>query len=64
LTEKSSAAAGRYRGNAGFPDPYRFLAACYAHMSLLDEARATIARLRAITPEVMVNYPPLNGRAV
>jgi len=24
---------------------------------LLDEARATIARLRAITPEVMVNYP-------
>ena len=37
--------------------PYRFLAACYAHMGLLDEARATIARLRAITPEVMVNYP-------
>jgi hypothetical protein len=25
-------------------------------MGLLDEARATIARLRAITPEVMVNY--------
>jgi hypothetical protein len=24
---------------------------------LLDEARATIARLRAITPEVTVNYP-------
>jgi adenylate cyclase len=40
----------------GFPTPYRFLAACYAHMGLLDEARATIARLRAITPEVMVNY--------
>jgi adenylate cyclase len=40
-----------------FPTPYRFLAACYAHMGLLDEARATIARLRAITPEVMVNYP-------
>ena len=40
-----------------FPSPYRFLAACYAHMGLLDEARATIARLRAITPEVMVNYP-------
>jgi hypothetical protein len=39
-----------------FPTPYRFLAACYAHMGLLDEARATIARLRAITPEVMVNY--------
>jgi tetratricopeptide (TPR) repeat protein len=40
-----------------FQTRYRFLAACYAHMGLLDEARATIARLRAITPEVMVNYP-------
>jgi tetratricopeptide (TPR) repeat protein len=40
-----------------FPTPYRFLAACYAHTGLLEEARATIARLRAITPEVMVNYP-------
>src|SRR5215472_2257082 len=40
-----------------FTNPYRCLAACYAHMGLLDEARATIARLRAITPEVMVNYP-------
>jgi len=40
-----------------FPTSYRFLAACYAHMGLLDEAHATIARLRAITPEVMVNYP-------
>ena len=40
-----------------FPTPYRFLVACYAHMGLLDEARATIARLRAITPEVIVNYP-------
>jgi hypothetical protein len=26
-------------------------------MGLLEEARVTIARLRAITPEVMVNYP-------
>jgi TolB-like protein/class 3 adenylate cyclase len=40
-----------------FPTPYRFLAACFAHMGLLDEARATIARLRAITPEVTVSYP-------
>jgi adenylate cyclase len=40
-----------------FPTPYRFLAACYAQMGLLDEAHATIARLRTITPEVMVNYP-------
>jgi adenylate cyclase len=40
-----------------FPNPCRYLAACYAHLGLLDEARATIARLRAVTPEVMVNYP-------
>jgi hypothetical protein len=40
-----------------FQTPYRFLAACYAHGGLLDEARATIARLRAIASEVMVNYP-------
>ena len=38
-----------------FPNPYRYLAACYAHMGLLDEARATIARLRAIMPEVRVD---------
>jgi adenylate cyclase len=40
-----------------FQTPYRFLAASYAHAGLLDEARTTIARLRAITSEVMVNYP-------
>ena len=40
-----------------FPTPYRFLAASYAHLGLLDQARATIARLRDITPEVMVSYP-------
>jgi adenylate cyclase len=40
-----------------FPTPYRLLAACYAHMGLLDEARATIARLRAFTPEVIPDYP-------
>ena len=28
---------------------------CYARLGLLDKARATIARLRAITPDVMVN---------
>ena len=34
----------------GLPSSYRFLAACYAHMGRLDEARAIVARLRAITP--------------
>jgi tetratricopeptide (TPR) repeat protein len=37
----------------GFPAPYRFLAACYAHMGRLAEARAIVARLRTITPQVV-----------
>jgi TolB-like protein len=37
----------------GFPAPFRTLAACYAHMGRLDEARAVVARLRAITPLVV-----------
>jgi TolB-like protein len=39
-----------------FPTTHRFLAACYAHLALLDEARAAVARLRAITPEVIPSY--------
>ena len=39
--------------DSGFPFSYRFLAACYAHSGRLDEARATVARLRAITPLVV-----------
>jgi adenylate cyclase len=34
----------------GFAPSYRTLAACYAHMGRLDEARAIVARLRAFTP--------------
>jgi TolB-like protein/class 3 adenylate cyclase len=37
----------------GFPGSYRTLAACYAHMGRLDEARAIVARLRAITTLVL-----------
>jgi len=40
-----------------FPAPYRSLAACYAHMGRLDDARETVARLRAITP---VGIPDLS----
>jgi adenylate cyclase len=39
--------------NPGSPLPYRTLAACYAHMGRLDEARATVARLRIISPQVV-----------
>jgi adenylate cyclase len=37
----------------GFAPSYRFLASCYAHMGRLDEARAIVARLRAITSLVV-----------
>jgi TolB-like protein/tetratricopeptide (TPR) repeat protein len=36
-----------------YPDPYRALAICYAHMGRLDDAREVIERLRAITPVLM-----------
>jgi hypothetical protein len=36
-----------------FPVPYRWLAACYAHMGRLDEARDVVKRLRAITSVVI-----------
>jgi TolB-like protein len=39
--------------NPGSPFPYRGLAACYAHMGRLDEAREIVAKLRAITAQVM-----------
>jgi TolB-like protein/tetratricopeptide (TPR) repeat protein len=42
----------------GFPPSYRTLAACYAHMGRLTEARAIIARLRAITPLLVPNDLP------
>ncbi len=37
----------------GFPLPYRCLAACYAHMGRLGDARAIVERLRAISPVVV-----------
>jgi adenylate cyclase len=35
------------------PHPYRYLAACYAHMGRLDDARDIVRRLRAITSVVI-----------
>jgi adenylate cyclase len=37
----------------GSPPHYRFLAACYAHMGRLDEAHTIVARLRAMTSQVV-----------
>jgi TolB-like protein/class 3 adenylate cyclase len=36
-----------------FPNSRRFLAACYAHMGRLDEAREVVEQLRPLTLEVM-----------
>jgi adenylate cyclase len=36
-----------------FPEPYRVLAACYAHMGRLGDAREIVERLRAITSVVI-----------
>jgi TolB-like protein/class 3 adenylate cyclase len=47
----------------GFPPSYRTLAACYAHMGRLDEAREIVARLRAVTPLVMPNEVPYRNPA-
>ena len=39
--------------NPTFAQPYRVLAACYAHMGRPDDAREIVERLRAITPIVI-----------
>jgi TolB-like protein len=47
----------------GFSLSYRHLAACYAHMGRLDDARATVARLRVITPLVVPSVLPCRDPA-
>ena len=37
---------------------YRFLAACYAYMGRLDDAREIVKRLRTVTPVVVPNVTP------
>jgi TolB-like protein/class 3 adenylate cyclase/Flp pilus assembly protein TadD len=49
--------------NPGYPHSYRILAACYVHMGRLDEARAIIARLGAITPHLVPRVTPLRSPA-
>jgi TolB-like protein/class 3 adenylate cyclase len=45
----------------GFPASYRALAACYGHMGRLDEARAIVARLRALSPLVVPSELPFRN---
>ena len=42
----------------GFPGAYRFLAASYAHMGRIEEARDVVRRLRTITTLVAQNFVP------
>ena len=44
--------------NPGSSGSYRTLAACYAHMGLLEEAREIVERLRVITPVVVPSIIP------
>ena len=41
--------------DASYAQPYRYLAACYAHMDRLDDAREVIVRLRTITQVLIVD---------
>jgi pentatricopeptide repeat protein len=43
------------RDDPNFPQTYRVLASCYAHMGRLDDAREVVARLRAMTPVVRLD---------
>jgi TolB-like protein len=44
-----------------FPQSYRYLAACYAHMGRLDDAREVVARLRAIMSVVIPDTSSLRN---
>ena len=44
-----------------FPAPYRTLAACYAHMGRLNDAREIVERLRAITSVVVPDASSLRN---
>ena len=44
-----------------FPDPYRYLAACYAHTGRLDDAREIVERLRGVTPLVVPSASELRN---
>lgn len=41
--------------------PYRVLAACYAHMGRLDDAREIVKRLRAVTSAVVPSITPFRN---
>jgi len=46
-----------------FIEPYRLLAACYAHLGRIEEAREVIERLRSFTPMVVPPQIPYRSEA-
>ncbi|HJU19619.1 MAG TPA: winged helix-turn-helix domain-containing tetratricopeptide repeat protein [Stellaceae bacterium] len=46
-----------------YPPPYRYLAACYAQMGRLDDAKEVVRRLRAITRLVVPSFAQLRNPA-
>jgi adenylate cyclase len=48
--------------NPSGPQWYRYLAACYAHMGRLDEAREIIGRLRTVAPVVISDVSYMRNR--
>jgi TolB-like protein len=59
--EAASNLLSAIQDDPGFGPSYRFLAACYALMGRLDEARATVAQLRAITPQIVPSVLPFRS---
>ena len=45
----------------GFAMSYRLLAACYAHLGRLEEARAAVERLRTLTPVIVPPVLPIRN---
>ena len=58
FNEAASTLVLSIQADPGFPPSYRALAACYAHVGRLDEAREIVARLREITPVIMPSVLP------
>ena len=58
FNEAASTLVLSMQADPGFPPSYRALAACYAHVGRLDEAREIVARLREITPVIMPSVLP------
>ena len=46
-----------------FTEPYRLLAACYAHLGRIDDAREVVERLRLFTPMVVPPQIPYRSEA-